>query len=255
MGGLALLISISLASFFTNIPGWIVSVFLLVGVVGVIDDLVNLKQSHKVFLTILVSMPVLFNLERNFLVVFNHKVYLGIFAIIFLWLYVPFVANLVNLLAGFNGLEVGLSSIILFALFVLSKNMKELALIGFFAGLGFLIWNKYPAKVFPGDTGTLSLGALIGLVTITSGLETQATILLLPHIIDFLLKMKVRFKGKSIGKTKVLEDGTLLPPPYTSFLGIMIRALNKVWRATEPRLVLSTWLVEMLLALLVIALL
>ncbi|MCC6574350.1 MAG: phospho-N-acetylmuramoyl-pentapeptide-transferase [Planctomycetes bacterium] len=36
---------------------------------------------------------------------------------------------------------------------------------------GFLFWNKHPARVFMGDTGSLSLGALMGFIAVMSGLE------------------------------------------------------------------------------------
>nr|WP_231845591.1 glycosyltransferase 4 family protein [Pyrococcus abyssi] len=223
MGGLALLISISLVSLLAKINGWILAVFLLMGLVGVIDDSVALKQSHKVLLSIMATFPIVAYINRDYIVIIK-PIHVGVLAVLVLWMYVVASTNLVNMLAGFNGLEVGMSSVILFFIAILGEgSVRMLALIGLFASLGFLYWNKYPAKVFPGDTGTLSLGTLIGLLAILGKLEFPVAIMLIPHALDFVLKAKVRFKGKQIGRTRVLEDGTLVPPPYKSFLGLLMR--------------------------------
>lgn len=58
MGGLALLISIGAVS--SLIKPEIGLVFLLFGIVGIIDDLAALKQSHKVALSLIVASPVMF---------------------------------------------------------------------------------------------------------------------------------------------------------------------------------------------------
>ncbi|AEC51875.1 UDP-N-acetylglucosamine-dolichyl-phosphate N-AceGluNH-phosphotransferase [Pyrococcus sp. NA2] len=251
MGGLALLISISVIALAAGIESWMVGVFLLVGLVGVLDDLVELRQSHKVLLTSLATFPVLLNLKRHYIVILGSRIDLGFLALIFFWAYVAISANLVNMLAGFNGLEVGLSSIMFLIISILAKGPeRRLALIALFASLGFLYWNKYPAKVFPGDTGTLALGALIGLLAVSSGLEFPVGIMLIPHITDFLLKAKVKFKGKSLGRTRVLEDGTLVPPPYLSFLGLIMR----IRPMKEWELVLITLIIEAFLGALAILL-
>ncbi|AFK22260.1 glycosyltransferase 4 family protein [Pyrococcus sp. ST04] len=246
MGGLAIVFTITLfALFIVGLEGWIIGVFLLVALVGIIDDLTNLRQSHKVILTALATFPLIFHISRESIILGNWEINLGILTLIIFWIYVVATANLVNMLAGFNGLEVGSSVIIFFFLYLLSHEgwAKSVSLIAFFASLGFLYWNKYPAKVFPGDTGTLSLGALMGLVAVYQGLEFPLAIMLIPHAIDFILKLGVKFQGKQLGRTKVLKDGTLVPPPYLSFLGLIMR----VRRVREWELVGIVWVMEVLL--------
>jgi UDP-N-acetylglucosamine--dolichyl-phosphate N-acetylglucosaminephosphotransferase len=124
---------------------------------------------------------------------------------------------------------------------------RELALIGLGASLGFLWWNRYPARVFPGDTGTLSLGALIGLVGILGKVEVYTAILLIPHFLDFTIKaLSVRFGVRRHGRTEVMPDGTLKAPPYPSFLGTIMKKV----RVTEPKLVAIVWGIEFTLGLL-----
>ncbi|ALV62311.1 Phospho-N-acetylmuramoyl-pentapeptide-transferase [Thermococcus sp. 2319x1] len=253
MGGIVLLLvlPLSLASLLNETLAKALLVFLLFGVIGIIDDTTQLKQSHKVLLSLLISSIVIsihINTDLDILVA---SFELGLLYYLFAILFITGSANLVNLLAGFNGLEVGTSAIALFFLgLVTSENAQILALTGSAVAFGFLWWNKYPARIFPGDTGTLALGALIGLVGILGKVEVFAAFLLLPHFVDFLLKSKIRFKGRPLGRTEVLEDGTLKAPPYLSFLGLLMR-LKKV---KEPQLVAMVWGIETVLGIIVLLL-
>jgi UDP-N-acetylglucosamine--dolichyl-phosphate N-acetylglucosaminephosphotransferase len=250
MGGIALLLSIGLLS--TVVDPLAGLIFLLFGLVGILDDLSALKQSHKVALSILVALPVAFLRVPGYIDLFGVRIELGIIYPLIAVLYVVGSANLVNMLAGFNGLEVGTSAIALLFLGLVTKGVpRELAFIGAFASLGFLWWNRYPARVFPGDTGTLSLGALIGIISILGKVEVYGAILLIPHFTDFLIKaIGVRFGVRKYGKTEILPDGTLKAPPYPSFLGMIMRLV----RVREPGLVAIVWGIEAILGLLVLAL-
>lgn len=251
MGGLVflLVLPLSLVSLLNGTLAKALLIFLLFGVIGIIDDITRLKQSHKVFLSLLVSSIVISISINTDLDILLASFELGLLYYLFAILFITGSANLVNLLAGFNGLEVGTSAIALFFLgLITSGNAKVLALVGSAVALGFLWWNKYPARIFPGDTGTLSLGALIGLVGILGKVEVFAAFLLLPHFVDFLLKSKIRFKGRPLGRTEVLEDGTLKAPPYLSFLGLLMR----IKKVKEPQLVAMVWGIETILGLIVL---
>ena len=105
------------------------------------------------------------------------------------WLYIPFVAlilvgtsNAVNLTDGLDGLAIGCVLIVTLTLAILSYitghiNFSEYLLIPYVAGageltvfcsaimgasLGFLWFNCFPATVFMGDVGSLSLGGTLG---------------------------------------------------------------------------------------------
>ncbi len=97
-----------------------------------------------------------------------------------LWLYIPFVmfvivgvVNAVNLTDGLDGLASSITAVVglFFALvsyILLNKQVGvtvfSMSLVG--GLLGFLWYNKYPAKVFMGDTGSLFLGAAVALMAI-----------------------------------------------------------------------------------------
>ncbi|WP_297419849.1 glycosyltransferase 4 family protein [Thermococcus sp.] len=254
MGGLAILIglAITILPFANSRVSKVLAVFLLFGLVGVIDDLVALKQSHKVLLSLLAAIPAAFLDVSPMVDIFGHTLNLGTVYHIFALLFIVGSANLVNLLAGFNGIEIGTSAIALGFLAAITEGpVRVVALTGMGVALGFLWWNRYPARVFPGDTGTLSMGALIGLVGIIGKVEVYAAILLIPHFIDFTIKaFGVRFGVRKHGRTMVLPDGTLQAPPYPSFLGTIMRKV----RVNEPKLVAIVWGIEFTLGLLVLAL-
>jgi len=250
MGGIAIVLTVGVLG--ALVKPEVLPVFLLFGLVGVVDDLTALRQSHKVVLSLLVSIPVAFLDVGRSVDLFGYTIDLGILYPVFAVLFVTGSANLVNMLAGFNGLEVGTSAIALGFLALMTRGAaRELALIGLGASLGFLWWNRYPARIFPGDTGTLSLGALIGIVGILGRVEAYAAILLIPHFLDFIVKaLGVRFGVRRHGKTEVMPDGTLKAPPYPSFLGTIMRRI----KVTEPKLVAIVWGIEFILGLLAWAL-
>ena len=250
MGGIAIVMTVGVLGALVKPEA--LPVFLLFGLVGIIDDLTALRQSHKVILSLLVSIPVAFLDVGRGVDLFGHTISLGILYPVFAVLFITGSANLVNMLAGFNGLEVGTSAIALgFLALMTDGTARGLALIGLGASLGFLWWNKYPARVFPGDTGTLSLGALIGLVGILGKVEVYTAILLIPHFLDFMIKaLSVRFGVRKHGRTEVMPDRTLKAPPYPSFLGTIMRRV----RVTEPKLVAIVWGIEFTLGLLAWAL-
>ena len=73
--------------------------------------------------------------------------------------------------------------------------------------LAFFYFNKYPAKIFPGDTLTLFMGGTIACSAIISNLKLEGAILLLPMICEFFLKAKGKFKAQCFGQS--LENGIL----------------------------------------------
>ena len=115
----------------------------------------------------------------------------------FLWLlpFAVFIAGLAafqNTFAGLNGWEVGSGFIIAFfvALLLLSSGPLPIAIALVASIAGLLIFNLYPAKVFPGDSGTLLIGSGIAcIVILTQRIELifLTALFYLPHAVDFFL--------------------------------------------------------------------
>ena len=118
------------------------------------------------------------------------------------------------MLAGMNGIEAGMGTMILGTLGFVSYISQNywISLVSFsmvLALLGFLIFNKYPSKVFPGDTLTYSVGAMIAIVAILGNMEKLAIIIFMPYFIELALKLRSRFKAENFGMPQ--KDGTLEP--------------------------------------------
>ncbi|MEO0114899.1 MAG: phospho-N-acetylmuramoyl-pentapeptide-transferase [candidate division WOR-3 bacterium] len=124
--------------------------------------------------------------KTNFLLFKNVILNFGIFYIPFVILVLVGSTNAVNLTDGLDGLAVGLlstaaatyafltyaaghSKIAQYLNIIYVPGAGEMAIFAFAvigAGLGFLWFNSYPAEIFMGDTGSLPLGGLIGLMAI-----------------------------------------------------------------------------------------
>ncbi|MHA1746543.1 MAG: hypothetical protein ACTSWW_11115, partial [Promethearchaeota archaeon] len=97
--------------------------------------------------------------------------------------------NTVNMLEGYNGEGSGTTSIatIFMVIAALMVGSSEGVLFGVpiaAALLAFYYYNKFPAKVFPGDIGTLVIGASIGLLGIFGSLEMVMMLVMLPQIFN-----------------------------------------------------------------------
>lgn len=100
-------------------------------------------------------------------------------------------SNAVNLTDGLDGLAGGLSAIafIAFALISLSVGFEDIGIFSLIlvGGLmGFLIYNTHPAKVFMGDTGSLSLGAVMGAIAILTHRELTLLVVASIFVIETL---------------------------------------------------------------------
>ncbi len=143
-------------------------------ILGFIDDYLKIvkKQNKgisgwsKLLIQLIVSIGIFYIYKEN-----NNIIYL-------LWIFfiISGSSNSYNLTDGLDGL---LSSITLlsflgfFILLLQTHNNELLYFIITLAGslLGFLYFNKHPAKIFMGDTGSLALGGAIGSLAITTKTE------------------------------------------------------------------------------------
>lgn len=166
-------------------------------------------------------------------------------------------ASFSNTFEGLNGWTVGTSFII--TLFIAFIAYQIDIGIGFlFIGLsamilGLLLFNKYPARAFPGDSGTLLIGSSIAGFSLFSGninFFFLVVAFFIPHMIDFfILKMLTNTDDPSQQKFrpyKLLENGRLTIPDYPDnkirydFAKLIMRIFGPL---KEPHIVLIIWLV------------
>lgn len=158
------------------------------GIIGFVDDYIKVVKKRNLGLTaaqkfiMQVVLAVIYVVVMYAMNELNPAVRIPFLSIEWsmpLWLYIPFVmfvvvgvVNAVNLTDGLDGLASSITSVVavFFALvaYIIFKEVGvtvfSVSLVG--ALIGFLFYNKYPAKVFMGDTGSLFLGAAVALIAI-----------------------------------------------------------------------------------------
>lgn len=186
------------------------------------------------------------------------------FAILFA-LFLAGLASLQNTFAGLNGWEIGSGFIIsIFVSFLLwNTELKYLALLLNASILALLAFNIYPAKVFPGDSGTLLIGSGIASLLLLGGKFNFLILGLLfyfPHIIDFfILKLLTNPKDVSQQKEKpysLTADGKISIPNYKGRIKYdFAKLLLKIFGPQkEYILVLIIWIIVFLNCLIMLAL-
>lgn len=197
-------------------------VILLVGMIGILDDLLALSSKSKFFLLFIAGLPLMWAAPPN----------VGILYMISLPIALSIGSNLTNMLAGLNGIESGLGVIsmasLTIACIILGKydvTIISMSMLG--ALLAFLYFNRYPAKIFPGDTGTLIIGAAIVCIAFIGRVKLIALIVLMPNIIDAALKFySAGVMNRSQQKpTQLNEDGKLVRPDagFKSLIRLILR--------------------------------
>ena len=208
----------------------LLSVILILAMIGIIDDLFGwrhggLSRRARVALAFVASIPlVVINAGTSSMnVPFLGTINLGIlYPLLIIPIGIAGATTTYNFLAGFNGLEAGQGIIILsFLSFVAYKTGSAwLSLVGLImvaALIGFWFYNKYPAKVFPGDSMTWAIGALIAGMAILGNFEKIAVFIFIPYILEFFLKFRGGFGKYSFGKPN--KDGSL-EIPYKKIYGL-----------------------------------
>ncbi len=185
MGGIlfvvipTLLIFIAYPTIYRDEKFLMVSVsYLLFAIIGFLDDLLiilfknnnGLHPKLKLFLQLLFALIIYFlfpNVIDNAITIpyLNIEISLGLLYLPFMILLYAAEANAVNFTDGMDGLCAGVSFIALipFLIFSFLENELDLSLliIGILASLlAYLHFNRAPAKIYMGDSGSLALGAL-----------------------------------------------------------------------------------------------
>ncbi|HGY54391.1 MAG TPA: hypothetical protein ENK44_01690 [Caldithrix abyssi] len=151
----------------------IVSGALLMGGLGIYDDRYGLNAPQKFAGQFLAATLVILGGCRIDVLVnpFGLDLNLGWFSIPLTYLWLITVTNAVNLLDGLDGLAAGVSFIaaLVFGLIAFLHNNMIIVVfsVSLMAGLlGFLRYNRHPASIFMGDTGSLFLGFLLAALSL-----------------------------------------------------------------------------------------
>ena len=191
---------------YTSNLGIVLLVFIGYALIGFLDDFLSVRKGDNEGLTVYQKLIMQVLIAIGFFYIYMRSGGQTAWVVGTLgidlelgWLYglaILFVlvgaSNAVNLTDGLDGLAGGLSAIafIAFALISLSVGFEEIGLFSLIlvGGLmGFLIYNTHPAKVFMGDTGSLSLGAVMGAIAILTHRELTLLVVASIFVIETLI--------------------------------------------------------------------
>jgi UDP-N-acetylglucosamine--dolichyl-phosphate N-acetylglucosaminephosphotransferase len=232
---------------------------IMITFVGFVDDILikknkesssGLKQWQKPLLTLSAAVPLMVvnaGVTTLWLPVFGRTDLGLIYPLIFIPIGVIGAANMVNMLAGFNGIEVGMGIIYtgMLGLYSFINNREVaavIALITLASLIAFYFYNKYPAKILPGDSLTYLLGGVIAVIAIIGNIEKAAIIASIPFFIEFVLKLRSKFKAKSYGYYK---NGKIMSY-YNSKIYSIPHLFTRTGRYTEKQIFWFMILIELI---------
>ncbi len=193
----------------SQVLAWVIGVS-LVFLVGLIEDLSGLSSAKRfIFETVAAVIVVATGWQiGEFSLPVVGPVELGWAAPILTVLWIVGVTNAINLLDGLDGLAAGVIAIIAGSLIVIALWRSDVFSAILLAGVvgacfGFLRHNWAPATIFMGDAGSLTLGFVLGTMTVHGSIKSSAAVTILVPIlalgvpvIDTLIVMMVRFLEK-----------------------------------------------------------
>ncbi|HVU89269.1 MAG TPA: MraY family glycosyltransferase [Pirellulales bacterium] len=154
----------------------------LVCLVGCVDDSRDLNARLKLLLQVVSVIPVVlagYSFDR--VVAFGYPIELGWLGIPLTVLWLVGCINSLNLLDGLDGLAsvVGLCSSLIMAVIAVNTGHPQVGIVALvLAGslAGFLVYNLPPASIFLGDSGSMVIGLVVGMISIQGALKTSATL-------------------------------------------------------------------------------
>jgi len=210
-GGIGIFISFCIGLFLIDIEieKTLIISFCAIFLLGLVDDFISLKSKTKFIFIGAIAVFLYFNNYG----IYSLGTYLGVDLALSYFIALPFFifvlvgfVNAMNLIDGLDGLCAGIAIIMLLAYSYLGFKYEDHFL--FFVSsfliislIGFLVLNWYPSKMFMGDSGSLTLGFMIAILSIHSINEeyiTPITVLLLTAvpILDTLIVMVRRLLNR-----------------------------------------------------------
>ena len=195
MGGIAIIgatiVSAAIGGFVSMDWAVIAAGFLLFALIGFLDDRLKVikhenlglrawqKFGMQFLLAVLFAVYMAYFSDKGtsvFVPFVNEYYDFGIWYIPFIIFTILSMVNAVNLTDGLDGLAAGVTAIVALCMAAVSVYIGADSSGCFFAALmggclGFLFYNRYPAKVFMGDTGSLALGGGIAVAAIVMKME------------------------------------------------------------------------------------
>ncbi|MFH1285679.1 MAG: hypothetical protein ABIH99_03795 [Candidatus Micrarchaeota archaeon] len=284
MGGITIMLGFILATLVSlqlypamAVPTMLASIctISLIAFLGMMDDVLSIRDLYRVVLPTFAALPLMAVsagtswITLPFIGVVKLVVgplsipligtiaSLNLYALLLIPIGVVACSNLVNMLAGFNGLEVGSGAVISLSLllFILLNPVQTgstveaaillTALLG--ACIAFLFYNWHPAKLFPGNITTYVIGAVLVCAVVIGNMERVGVIALIPQIIEFFLKARGFFKAENFGEER---KGRLY---YEGKVYSLTHLFMKYLHPTEKQLVVLLLIIQAIFGLIAVS--
>lgn len=227
MGGVMIVLAVGITTFKFALHSTDIVMLLFAmiafGLIGFADDFIKVVKKRNLGLTAkqkitmqLVATIILFgalwmewresNPTFSVSVPLTHVVVdFGLFYLLFLLFILLGTTNAVNLTDGLDGLLSGTAAIVFAAYAVYAYWHTEYDVAVFCAGMvgaliGFLAFNRHPARVFMGDTGSLAIGGALAMVAVLTHSELGLVLFGLVFVIEALSVIIQVFSFQVFGK-------------------------------------------------------
>ena len=250
MGGLGAIFGVSVAFliiaivFGRNPILAVFGVLLIAAFIGIVDDVKGISRRMKAVYVAAASIPLII-VQPGLPVIllpFHYLIELSGIPFFYWLVLVPIgvtgAANALNMSAGYNGLESGEFAVISFFLLIISciTNPDSTATLVFSVLLGasiaLFIFNKYPAKMFVGNVGTLGMGATIAAGVIIGNIEFFGILCILPAFYELFATIyygnvkKIERRDACMNPV-ILKDNKLKPPKGSERFTLAYLLLSK----------------------------
>lgn len=196
LGGLSIFLGFTISGllFCELTPSLVAAWFggLLIIAIGILDDKYALNAWIKLIGQIAAAAIAvgLGGVQIDHINLFGRYIHFGAFAIPITILWIVGMTNAINLIDGLDGLACGVSAISSTSLLIVTlmhADLEVAMLTAILTGacIGFLPFNRNPAKIFMGDTGALFLGYMLSVLSIIGVFKTTAVVSFLIPVIIF----------------------------------------------------------------------
>ena len=198
IGGLAIFVAFVLTTMiFCEHSSTLYAIWIGGGVLvwlGIFDDIFRLPPVFKLLIQLgAAAIAVIgFGVKIEFITILGQTVQFGIFSIPVTMIWIVCLTNAINLIDGLDGLACGVSTITSLSMFgamLIHGDMASAMITAMLVAscVGFLPYNKNPAKIFMGDTGALFLGYALSIISVQGLFKMNAMLSFLVPLSIFAL--------------------------------------------------------------------
>lgn len=213
---------------------YVVAVVLLIGLVGLLDDIIDVNEAVRVIVPLLAAVGLYFAVKLHMTLplmgTFYSPSWLAVLAI-------PVMTNAYNMLDPVNGFLPLSNAIIAASLTIgaLIRGNVEAAYafsVHIAASMALFLYNRYPAKAFNGNVGSYFLGAEIATLAAVYDMVAQLVFASMPYIVNGIL---IVFSAGGIrGRNRITRPTVLVNGKVRQNCGSNVVSLVRLLVGDKP---------------------